>query len=359
MNTALKQQSPMNTTDKLPETPPEAPVQKSIYPTGAPSIDPPATPINTATPIGTETLLDQGQKMTEKKRTRKRRSRLISEGAEPNEPHSKPPETPVQSSVYPIVALSMDPTIPLPAPPVDTATLLDQGQKMTKKKRMRKRRSMLISEGAEPSEPHSKPPETPVQSSVYPIIALSMDPTIPVSAPPVDTATPVDQEQMTKRKRKKRRKSTAETPVQKTEEPPTENSMGGCNAEPAAKTPVQITNSLGVTKSPFKQNGEGSVRCRACRQLGHKFQHCLRLKCLSKDEEVCFFCGEIGHSLGKCSVSRAGGGRFAKCLFCYERGHFSYNCPRNGHEIYPKVVAANGVMNRTAVEAEGEPLAEV
>ena len=69
----------------------------------------------------------------------------------------------------------------------------------------------------------------------------SIDPTIPASqTPPVDPATPVDPEPMTKKKRKKKRNSAkneglesekhnadriAETPVQKTEGSTTENSM--------------------------------------------------------------------------------------------------------------------------------------
>ncbi|KAH1036345.1 hypothetical protein GYH30_056018 [Glycine max] len=345
---------------KLPEAaPPEAPVQKSIYHTDAPSID----PVGPSPPVDTETPIDQGQQMTKKKRKKKKRIVIIIEGTETNEHGVKPPETLVQKFAYPTVTTSIDPTIPVPAPPID------QGQKMRKKMR---KRSALISKGAEPDEHDDKPPGTPVQRSIHPIAEPSIDPTIPASqTPPVDPATPVDPEPMTKKKRKKKRNSAkneglesekhnadriAETPVQKTEGSTTENSMGRCNVEPAGKTLVQITDTLRVTKSPFKHHGESSLRCRACRQPGHRFQQCQRLKCLSMDEEVCFFCGEIGHSLGKCDVSQAGGGRFAKCLLCYGHGHFSYNCPQNGHGIDPKVLAVNGAINRTAVEARRELL---
>ncbi|KAG4998239.1 hypothetical protein JHK85_029678 [Glycine max] len=343
-----------NEHNKLPEAaPPDAPVQKSIYHIDAPSIDP-IIPMGPSPPVDTETPIDQGQEMTKKKRKKKKRIVIITEGTETNEHGVKPSETPVERFTYPTVATSIDPKIPVLAPPIDTATPINQSQKTGKKKR---KMSALISKGAEPNEHDDKPAGTPVQRSIHSIAEPSIDPTIPTSqAPPVDPATLVDPEPMTKKKRKKRNSAlkneglesekhnadpTAETPVQKTEGSTTENFKGRCNAGPAGKTPVQRTDSLRVTKSPFKHHGESSLRCRACRQPGHRFQQCQRLKCLSRDEEVCFFCGEIGHSLGKCNVSQAGGGRFAKCLLCYEHGHFSYNCPQNGHGIDPKAFSIN------------------
>ncbi|KAH1139754.1 hypothetical protein AAZX31_10G222700 [Glycine max] len=358
-----------NEHNKLPEAaPPDAPVQKSIYHIDAPSIDP-IIPMGPSPPVDTETPIDQGQEMTKKKRKKKKRIVIITEGTETNEHGVKPSETPVERFTYPTVATSIDPKIPVLAPPIDTATPINQSQKTGKKKR---KMSALISKGAEPNEHDDKPAGTPVQRSIHSIAEPSIDPTIPTSqAPPVDPATLVDPEPMTKKKRKKRNSAlkneglesekhnadpTAETPVQKTEGSTTENFKGRCNAGPAGKTPVQRTDSLRVTKSPFKHHGESSLRCRACRQPGHRFQQCQRLKCLSRDEEVCFFCGEIGHSLGKCNVSQAGGGRFAKCLLCYEHGHFSYNCPQNGHGIDPKVLEDNGAINRT-VESSKRALA--
>ncbi|XP_020235088.1 proteoglycan 4 isoform X2 [Cajanus cajan] len=510
---------PIEQNDKLLEAPPEAAVQKSIYPIAATSIDPPIIPIGTAPPVDTEISLDLGQKMTEKKRKKKKRSELTSVGAEPNEPIGMPPETPVQDSVYPIVAPSIDPIISVSAPPEDTANPIDQGQKTSKKKR---KRSDLIREGAELNKHDAEPPGTPVQRSLYPIAAPSIDTTIPTSqASPVDPeqmtkkkkkrksalkneglesekhnadpstetsvqktedstpsvdptistsqSTPLDPEQMTKKK-KKRKSSlqnevlesekhnanpTTETPVQKTEDPapsieptiPTsqatpvdlelmtkkkkirKNALKNegleseeHNADPSTETsvqktedsaplvdptistnqstpldPEQMTKKKKKSKSSLKNEGleskkhnanpttetpvqktedpapsidpkiptsratpvqarvrktggpttENSKRCQACRQLGHKFQQCPRLRNLSNNEEICFFCGEIGHSLGKCHAARAERAMFANCLFCHEDRHFSYNCPRNGHGIDQKVVAADGVINRT------------
>ncbi|XP_061369522.1 uncharacterized protein LOC133312367 isoform X2 [Gastrolobium bilobum] len=322
-------------------------------------------PVDPAIPIDTE------QKMKRKKR---RKSALG--GEENNVQNTEPPETPFQTSICCIAAPSIDPTISMdnhPAILVNPSIPTDPEQKKSKKKRKKKRKSVLKSEWAEPNECNGKPPEIPVQKSICPTAAPSIDQMIPIDPVPpidpatlIDKATPIDPEQkkMMKKKGKEKRKSargsesdkhnadpTAETPVQRIKgltvtkvplEWVGESSKGKCNAEPRAKTPVRRTAGLTVTKAPFKQHDESSVKCQACRQPGHKFQHCPRLKCLSKDEEVCFFCGEIGHSLGKCSVSQAGGGRFAKCLFCYAYGHFSNNCPRNGHGMDPMVVAANG-----------------
>ena len=68
--------------------------------------------------------------------------------------------------------------------------------------------SALISKGAEPNEHDDKPAGTPVQRSIHSIAEPSIDPTIPTSqAPPVDPATLVDPEPMTKKKRKKRNRA--------------------------------------------------------------------------------------------------------------------------------------------------------
>nr|KYP74800.1 Uncharacterized protein C683.02c family [Cajanus cajan] len=303
------------------------------------SIDPPIIPIGTAPPVDTEISLDLGQKMTEKKRKKKKRSELTSVGAEPNEPIGMPPETPVQDSVYPIVAPSIDPIISVSAPPEDTANPIDQGQKTSKKKR---KRSDLIREGAELNKHDAEPPGTPVQRSLYPIAAPSIDTTIPTSQ-----ASPVDPEQMTKKKKK--RKSalkneglesekhnadpSTETSVQKTEDstPSVDPTISTSQSTPL--DPEQMT------KKKKKRKITWCVqRCQACRQLGHKFQQCPRLRNLSNNEEICFFCGEIGHSLGKCHAARAERAMFANCLFCHEDRHFSYNCPRNGHGIDQKVL---------------------
>ncbi|RDX91431.1 hypothetical protein CR513_26590, partial [Mucuna pruriens] len=189
---------PVEHNSKLPEAPPEALVQKSIYPIAAPSIDPAIISISPAPPVDTATPIDQGQEMAKKKR-KKKRSELISEGAEPNESDVKPPETLVQRFVHPIVASSRDPTIPVPASLIDTTTPIDQGQKMSKKKKRRKE-SALISEGEEPNEHDGKPPGTPVQRYIYPIAAPSIDSTIPTGQAP-----PLDPEQMNKKKRKKKK----------------------------------------------------------------------------------------------------------------------------------------------------------
>ncbi|KAK7357331.1 hypothetical protein VNO80_16615 [Phaseolus coccineus] len=254
------------------------------------------------------------------------------EGAKSNEVDGKPPETPVQGFLYPVVALPVDPTIPVQASLKDTATAIDQDLKMSEKKR-----------------------------KSNPIAAPSIEPTIQTGQdPPVDPATPVDPGQMTKKKKNKKSKSarknkllesekhnahpTAEAPVHKTEGPTTKKSMGRCNSEQAANTLVHRTERLTVTKSPSKEHVESSLSCGACHKIGHGLEQCKRLKRLSKDEEVCFFCGEIGHSLGKCGVSQAGG-RFAKCLLCYKHGHFGYNCPESDNEKNQKVLAANGAIN--------------
>ncbi|XP_047168798.1 replication protein A 70 kDa DNA-binding subunit C-like [Vigna umbellata] len=303
------------------------------------------------------------------------------EGAESSD--GKPPETPVQGFLYPAVALSIDPKIPDQASRKDTATPIDQDQKVSKKNK---------------KSNHVAAP------SIEPTIQTGQD-------PPVDPTTPVDPEQMTKKKSKKSNSAlkneglesekrnaglNAETAVQKIERPTAKKSMGRHNAEPAAKSPVRRTEHLKVTESPSKRHGDSSLSCEACQQLGHRLDQCKRLRRLSKKEEVCFFCGKIGHSLGKCGVSQAGG-RFAKCLLCHEHGHFGYNCPQSengkkrkelvangassGSEIRsakcslchkrghrssncpqnrhdPKVLAANGAVSRTAVETKGQPLPE-
>ncbi|KAK8467501.1 hypothetical protein PHAVU_007G070600 [Phaseolus vulgaris] len=251
------------------------------------------------------------------------------EGAKSNEADGKPPETPVQGFLYPVVAHPIDPTIPVQASPKDTATAKDQDLKMSGKKRKRN-----------------------------PIAAPSIEPTIQTGQDP-----PVDPGQMTKKKKKKKSKSaqknkllesekhnahpTAEAPVQKTEGPTTtKKSTGRCNAEQAANTLVHGTERLTVTKSPVKNHVQSSLSCGACQKTGHRLEQCKRLRSLSKFKEVCFFCGEIGHSLGKCGVSQAGG-RFAKCLLCYEHGHFGYDCPQSDNKKKQKVLAANGHQHKS------------
>ncbi|XP_027363007.1 proteoglycan 4-like isoform X4 [Abrus precatorius] len=285
-----------------PEGPTDAPDQKSVY-LSAPSIDliipiGQTPPVDTATPA---TPVDPEQ-MTKKKRKKKKKSELISTVEELNEHNGKSPDASVGRSIYPTAAPSIDPTGQAPA--VDTATPVAPEQKMTKKKRKKKRKSALISEGAEPNEHDGKPPGTPVKISINPIAAPALD----------------SEQKMTMKKNSALRSDGLESKKH--------------SADPPTETPVPRRRSS-VTEVPFEWVGENSVRCMACRGLGHTFQRCRRLRGLPMDAEVCFFCGEIGHSLGKCSVSQAGGGRFAKCLFCYKHGHFSYNCPRNGHRIEP------------------------
>ncbi|KAE9618281.1 hypothetical protein Lal_00047794 [Lupinus albus] len=172
---------------------------------------------------------------------------------------------------------------------------------------------------------------------------------------------PIEQEATTTEARKKRKNKQVQIKTESVETPAqgltltkipfkwaTQTSLGKSNVP-------RKTHGVKLTGSPVK---DASVICRACRQRGHRFEICQRLKYLSRDEQICFFCGEIGHSLGKCSLSTAGGGRFANCLFCYAQGHFSINCPRNGYRINPKVAAASGPINKT-VENEGMPVAEV
>ncbi|XP_027363005.1 neurofilament heavy polypeptide-like isoform X2 [Abrus precatorius] len=352
-----------------PEGPTDAPDQKSVY-LSAPSIDL-IIPIGQTPPVDTATSIEQDQMMAKKKINKKRRSALMGEGEEPNEHDGKPSNASVHRSIYTTAAASIDPTIPtgqaLPVDPATPAAPVDSEQKMTKRKK--KKKSELISTVEELNEHNGKSPDASVGRSIYPTAAPSIDPT--GQAPAVDTATPVAPEQkMTKKKRKKKRKSAlisegAEpnehdgkppgTPVKISINPIAAPALDSeqkmtmkknsalrsdgleskkHSADPPTETPVPRRRSS-VTEVPFEWVGENSVRCMACRGLGHTFQRCRRLRGLPMDAEVCFFCGEIGHSLGKCSVSQAGGGRFAKCLFCYKHGHFSYNCPRNGHRIEP------------------------
>ncbi|WVY97379.1 hypothetical protein V8G54_029530 [Vigna mungo] len=249
------------------------------------------------------------------------------EGAESSD--GKPPETPVQGFLYPAVALSIDPKIPDQSYRKDTATPIDQDQKVRKKNR---------------------------KSNVA---AASIEPTIQTGQdPPVDPATPVDPERMTKKSKKSvsalknegldsekpNADLNAETAVQKIERPTAKKSMGRHNAEPAAKRPVRRTEHLKVTESPSKRHGDSSLSCEACEKLGHRLDQCERLRRLSRGEEVCFFCGKIGHSLRKCGVTQAGV-KFAKCLLCHEHGHFSYNCPQSENGKKRKELVANGAFS--------------
>ena len=171
------------------------------------------------------------QKKKKKKKARKGKKKETGlskahEGAESNEADGKPPETPVQGFLHPVVPLSIDPTIPVQASPKDTATVIVQGQKMIAKKR--KSNS---------------------------IAAPSIEPTIQTGQdPPVDPATPVDPEQTPKKKRRKNSAQkdqrlesekhnahpTAETPVQKTK--------GRTTTKKTAETPVQKTKGPTTTK---------------------------------------------------------------------------------------------------------------
>ncbi|CAL0300717.1 unnamed protein product [Lupinus luteus] len=184
--------------------------------------------------------------------------------------------------------------------------------------------------------------------------------------PPQSHPIPTEQEAIAteaRRKRKKRKNKEAQTKTESVETP-LQSTKGLTLTKIPFQWPHQTSlllpksNANSATHSPVKPHAHTSVICRACRQRGHRFEDCQRLKYLPRDEEICFFCGEIGHSLGKCSLSTAGGGRFAKCLFCYAQGHFSINCPQIGYRINPKVAAPRGPINKT-VENEGMPIAEV
>ncbi|XP_022641332.1 uncharacterized protein LOC111242393 [Vigna radiata var. radiata] len=243
------------------------------------------------------------------------------EGAESRD--GKPPEMPIQGFLYPAVALSIDPKITDQASRKDTATPIDQDQKVSEKNR---------------------------KSNVA---AASIEPTIQTGQDP-----PVDPEQRTKKSKKsvsalknegleseKRNADlNAETAVQKIERRTAKKSMGRHNVEPAAKSPVRITEHLKVTESPSKRHGDSSLSCEACQELGHRLDQCKRVRRLSRNEEVCFFCGKIGHSLRQCGVTQAGG-RFAKCLLCHEHGHFSYNCPQSENGKMRKELVANGAFS--------------
>ncbi|XP_057422716.1 uncharacterized protein LOC130716722 isoform X2 [Lotus japonicus] len=246
------------------------------------------------------------------KKRAKKKNVLLSEGGKSNEHNGQPTETPVQKSVSPINAPSIDPTLPTDQPvPIDLATPKHSEGKMSNAQR----NNVLLSEGVKSNE---QPTETPVQKSVNPIKAPSIDPTLPTDQPvPIDLATPKHSEgKMSKAQRRKKNKRALKSAWSESVHH---------SSDQNAKNPVQRTESLKLVEAK-------SVKAKsfmASRQHGHK------LKYPSKDVEICFFCGEIGHSLGRCSVSRAGGGlsRFAKCLICHAQGHFSYNCTRHGHGL--------------------------
>ncbi|KAJ1391049.1 Zinc finger, CCHC-type superfamily [Sesbania bispinosa] len=255
----------------------ETPIQTSICHTAAPLVGP-TVPVDPHPTIPTDQgiLVVVEHKASKKKRKRKRKSDFKSDGEKPNESNIELIEAPADTSTCHTAAPPVDPH---PAIPTAGVIPTDPEHKTSKKKRRKNKKSDLKSEGEKPNEHNSKPPETPVQRSTYPKAAPSIEP----------ATLKVAKQQMTKKKRKSALKIQGAKSNQD-------------DTDLAAETQIQRSRPVPVPKAYYGS----SMICQSCLQHGHKFERCPRLRCLSNDEEICFFCGEIGHSLGKCSVSKAG-----------------------------------------------------